>query len=127
MERALRARGLGVPISEAALRAARWLPTLTLGATVERALAPSAHDQTTVLAALSWPVDERTSGVGLEHERLRRTTTLSRRRLLDRIAEAWQRRRHADTLADAIEAQLSAEEADAELDVLTGGADGDGP
>jgi hypothetical protein len=127
MERALRSRGLDPPPPGAAVEAARWLPRLTLGAIVDRALGPTAHDQTTVIGTLAWPLDERSSGLALEQERLRRKTASQRQRLLDRIAEVWQRRLQAQTLADDVESELSIEEADAELDVLTGRGDEDGP
>jgi hypothetical protein len=127
MERALPSRGLEPP-PVARVVAARWLPKLTLAAVVERSLGASVHDQITLLGSLAWPLDdERSNGVGLEHERLRRISAQKRERLVDRIAAAWQRRARAETLADEVDAALSAEEADAELDVLTGRVDEDGP
>jgi hypothetical protein len=127
MERALAARGLDPPPVARAV-AARWLPTLTLAAAVEQSAGAGVGDQITVLGSLSWPFDDgRPSGIGLEHERLRRTSASRRQRLVERIAEAWQRRLQAETLADDVEATLSADEADAELDVLTGRLDEDGP
>jgi hypothetical protein len=109
------------------VKAARWLPQLTVGAIVERSLGPTAHDQTAIVGTLSWPLDDHSSGMALEHERLRRTTARQRQRLLDRIAETWQRKLQAQELADDVDSELSTEEADAELDVLTGRSDEDGP
>jgi hypothetical protein len=127
MERAVLARGLSPPSRPLAAAAVRWLPTLTIGAVFERSRGPLSHDQTTVLGHLSWPLDDRRSSDELSRERLHRQASTERQRLLDRIAATWQRRRQAEERNDDLEAELGTQEADAELDVLTGRADEDGP
>jgi len=127
MERAVLARGLSPPSHSLAAAAARWLPTLSVRAIFERSRGPESHDQTTVLGQLSWPLDDKLSSEELFRDRLLRQASRERQRLLDRIAATWQRRRQAQERADDLEAELGTQEADAELDVLTGRADEDGP
>jgi len=118
---------LSPPSHSLAAAAARWLPTLSVGAIFERSRGPASHDQTTVLGQLSWPLDDKLSSEELFRDRLLRQASRERQRLLDRIAATWQRRRQAQERADDLEAELGTQEADAELDVLTGRADEDGP
>jgi hypothetical protein len=126
MKRSIQSRGLSPLAGPTALAAARWLPTLTVGAIVERSSGASARDHTMVVGALSWPL-EAESSAEVENERWRRQASADRQRLVDRIAESWRRRRQAQALEDDVAAELGTEEADAELDVLTGRADEDGP
>ena len=111
----------------AAAAAARWMPQLRLHAIVDRALGPLGHDDMMLLGELAWPLGRSAPGDEIAASRARRQTSAERQRLLDRIGDAWHRRRQADDREDEIAATLEAEEADAELDAITGRAAEDGP
>ena len=122
IERGLRHAGLSAPsLSERVLAAARWLPRLRLGAVVERGDGTGlTRASTIVFGELSWPLPLRSAGDTLAAERATRQRSAERERLIDRISEAWQRRQHADDLADDIAARLAEDEADAELEAIVG-------
>ncbi|MDB4965860.1 MAG: hypothetical protein JWN44_1549 [Myxococcales bacterium] len=102
--------------------AARWLPQLTLGASVSQASwSRHAAGDTLVYAALGWPLDTPSATVPALRER--RTREVERESRTARLADAWHRRRVAEETADDVAARLALEEADAEIDAL----DEDGP
>lgn len=122
IDRGLRHAGLAEPnVSAQALAAARWLPELRLTAIVERGDGSGlTRASTTVLGQLSWPLGRTGVADTLAAERDARWRSQARERLADRIAEAWQRRRHAEELADDLAARLAEDEADAELEAIVG-------
>jgi hypothetical protein len=127
--RGLAHAGLGTPsVSERVLAAARWLPQLRLRTIVERGDGTGlTRASTTVLGELAWPLGRTPVGDAVAAERDARQRSAARQRLVDRISEAWQRRQHAEELADDVAARLAEDEADAELDALVGDDAGDAP
>lgn len=115
-------------IDSGVLAAARWLPELRIGASVARARLPTgAKDETVVFGALSWPLDPTAVGAAADELRNDRWRLAARSDLVDRISRAWHRRTDADRLGDEVAAELDLEEADAEIDALTGAALEDRP
>jgi hypothetical protein len=127
MSHVLHARGLDEHGHQAAIEAARWTPRLALSASYERASGSWPHNQALLLARLSWPLERSPGADAIADQRARRQAGSERQRLVDRIAATWERRRQADELEDDLAAELTAEETEAELDVLSGRADEDGP
>lgn len=129
IDRALRNAGLcpTAPL-DGVREAARFVPELRLGATVGRAQLPwGTRDETLVYGALAWPLDRASAGSAVDEARYDRQRVKRREDLIDRIAATWHRREQADRIDDDVAAELAAEEADAELDALTGAAVEDEP
>lgn len=128
MVRALRNDDPGETVSERALAAAPWIPSLRLGALFERgAYGGSGRVDTTFYGALLWPLGRTPVGDNIAAARDRRARSAARDSLVERIAAAWQARNRADDAADDVAARLDEEEADATLDALTGAATEDEP
>jgi hypothetical protein len=130
MDRALRHAGLrGDPaVSSGALAAARWLPEVRVGAAVTRAQLPTgSRDETEIYGLLTWPLGRGTVGAARDELRNDRWRVTAKTDLLDRITATWHRRAQADRIGDEVAAELELEEADAELDALTGDALEDQP
>jgi hypothetical protein len=105
--------------SDAAMTAATWLPELRLHAIVEQSTWLGHHGATTtILGELAWPLDRTPVGSAVDAARVRRQRAAARESLVERIATAWHERRRAEEAADDVAAELSREEADAELDAL---------
>lgn len=127
IERALAHAALDRPsVSERVLAAARWIPQLRLGVTVERGqpLSGTSVASAFVYGVLAWPLSRTATGDAIAAERELRLRATARQRLIDRVSEAWQRRQHASELTDEVAARLAEDEADAELDALVGDEDG---
>ena len=123
MRRALAHAALDRPsVSERVLAAARWIPQLRLGGIVERGqqLTGASVASTFVYGELAWPLSRTPTGDAIAAERDRRWQSAERQRLIDRVTDAWQRRQHASEMADEVAARLAEDEADAELEALTG-------
>jgi len=127
MERALRRAGLGERSRAEAIVAAQWVPELRVRAAVESAAGPTSQLSLLFVGELAWPLGRSTATEAVAAERLTRQTSAQRQRLIDSIAEAWQRRQRAADLQDDVAAELTAEEADAELEARTGEAAESGP
>jgi hypothetical protein len=108
--------------------AASFVPQLRLGAAVERShwQGRSAVD-TIVYGELVWPLGRAPAGHAIAASREGQQRAAARETLVERIAAAWHKRRQADDLADEIAARLAHEEADAEIEALTGDATEDEP
>lgn len=124
ISRALRLRRCEDQDRSAAAATAHWLPRLRVRAIVERSGGPLSHDNTMVLGELAWPLGRGVTGDAVMADRTRRLTSADRERLVDRIADAWRRRRQLGDARDELDATLDAEEAEAELDALTGRDEG---
>jgi hypothetical protein len=129
IDRALANAGLcPTPPLDGVRAAAQWIPELRLGAVLTRARLPwGSLDETVVYGALSWPLDRSPVGAAIDEARVDRQRTRRREDLVERIAATWHRREQAYRIEDDIDAELTAEEADAELDALTGSAVEDEP
>lgn len=128
--RALRYAGLDrdEAAGSGALAASRWLPQVHVGAAITRAQLPAgAHDETEVWGALTWPLDPTAVGAARDELRNDRWRLAARSDLVDRLAATWHRRTQADRIGDEVAAELELEEADAEIDALTGDALEDQP
>jgi hypothetical protein len=98
---------------------ARLVPELRLIGIVQQAQAPArASVDNILMAQLSWPLDQ-VANNAIAATRDARQRAAARESLVARILEAWHRRQDALDRAD----DLAAEEADAELDAVTGEID----
>lgn len=120
MTRALHYNGYDEPCRSGALAAAQWMPVLRVHATIERTPGATGYDATKVYAELAWPLGRTPVGDAVADEQSRRQSSAGRQRLLDHIAEVWRRRQHARDHRADLDRRLATEEAQAELDVLTG-------
>jgi hypothetical protein len=123
--RALRLRAYEDQDRTRAAAIAPWIPQLRVHAIVERAAGSLGHDNTIVMGELAWPLGRSATGDLVLANRARRQASAERQRLLDRIGDAWHRRRQASDREDDLAATLDLEEADAELDAITGRDAGD--
>ena len=98
---------------------ARLIPQLSLRGVVQQAQGPGhASVQNLAMIELAWPLD-RLPGEAVAATRDVRQRAAARESLVDHIMEAWHQREQALDHAD----DLAADEADAELDALTGEID----
>jgi hypothetical protein len=121
IERALQRSGYcDPPRSGQALTYARFIPELRLRGIVQQSQQPTrASVENIAMAELAWPL-ERSSALDVTTAaRDVRQRAAARESLVSRIVETWHQREQALDRAD----DIAADEADAELDALTGEVD----
>jgi hypothetical protein len=121
IERALQRSGYCDPPRHShAFTYARFIPELRLRGIVQQLQQPRlASVENIGMAELAWPLDRSPALEATAAARELRQWTQARESLLSRIVEAWRQREQARDRAD----DLAADEAEAELDALTGEVD----
>lgn len=108
-------------VSDGAIAAAQWLPELRLGARFRHRTMPWGFAaETLVFGELAWPLGRTPVGDAIRGVREGRQRSDARDSLVERIASAWHKRQQAAQVTDEIAARLDGDEADAELEALTG-------
>jgi hypothetical protein len=121
IERALRRSAYCDPPPQArALTYARFIPELHLRGIVQQSQRPGrASVENIAMAELSWPLERSPALEATAAARDVRERAAARESLVSRIVDAWHQREQALDRAD----DLTADEADAELDALSGEVD----
>jgi hypothetical protein len=121
IERAVQRSGYGDPPPRRDLLAyARLVPELRLRGILQQGQQPNrASVENLVMAELIWPLDRSPAQAATAAARELRQRTAARDDLVSRIVEAWHQREQALDRAD----DIAADEAEAELDALTGEVD----